>query len=178
MNTDGDIHFYQGDWKSAKDSYQQAQRIASRTSNKDILLTSKLNLAKVAVSEGHFQSAAGDLRAFVQQADSLGKKYISVAASTLMAQALIERKDYAHARQELQRNLSRSEKLGLRLQNAKIHYLIGRALRLSGNTSDATPQYREALRLLDNIRKEPGAEHVIQRYDLKPIYAEAMQFTQ
>jgi eukaryotic-like serine/threonine-protein kinase len=178
MNTDGDIHFYQGDWKSAKHSYQQAQRLASHSSDKDILLTSKLNLAKVAVSEGHFQSAASDLRASVQQADSLGKKYISVVASTLMAQALVENKDYTHARQELQHSLSRSEKLGLRLQNAKIHYLIGRALRLSDNTSEATPQYREALRLLDNIRKEPGAEHVIQRYDLKPIYAEATQFTQ
>jgi len=175
MNTEGDIHFYQGDWKSAKDSYQQAQRLASRTSDQDMLLISKLNLAKIAVSEGHSKSTAGDLRTLAQRADSLGKKYISVVASTLMAQALIETKDYTHARQELQRNLSKSEKLGLRLQNAKIHFLIGSVLRLSGTTSEATPQFREALRLLDEIRKEPGAEDIIQRYDLKPIYAETTE---
>ena len=76
-------------------------------------------------------------------------------------------KDYTHARQELQRNLSKAEKLGLRLQNAKIHFLMGRALRLGGTTSEAPPQYREALRLLDEIRKEPGAEHIIERFDQK-----------
>ncbi len=71
----------------------------------------------------------------------------------------------------------RSEKLGLRLENAKIHYLLGSALRLSGDAADATAQYRETLHLLDDIRKEPGAEHVTERYDLKPIYGEATQFT-
>jgi tetratricopeptide (TPR) repeat protein len=176
-NADGDVHFYQGDLKSAKDSYQQAQRLASHTSDKDVLLTSKLNLATLTVSEGHSQAAVADLRAIGQQADSLGKKYISVVSSTLIAQALIESKDYVRARQELQRSLSKSEKLGLRLQNGKIHFLIGSALRLSGATSEATPQYREAVRLLDEIRNEPGAEHIIERYDLKPMYAEARQFT-
>ena len=176
FNTEGDVRFYQGDLKSAKDSYQQAQRLASHGTDKDGMLTSKLNLAKVAVSEGPAQAAAADLRALAQQADSLGKKYVSVVSSTLMAQALIDNKDYSHARQELQRNLSRSEKLGLRLQNAEIHYLLGSALRLSGTASEATPQYREAVRLLDEIGKEPGAEHILERYDLKPIYAEATKF--
>ena len=178
LNTEGDVHFYQGDLKPAKDSYQQAQRMASHSTDKDGLLASKLNLAKVALGEGHSQAAAADLRALGQQADSLGKKYIAVVSSTLMAQALIDNKDYAHARQELQRNLSKSEKLGLRLQNAKIHFLLGSGLRLSGSASEATAQYRQALHLLDEIRKEPGAEPILERYDLKPIYAEATKFAQ
>ena len=178
FNTEGDVSFYRGDLKSAKDSYQQAQRVASHGSDKDGLLTSKLNLGKVAVSEGHAQAAAGDLRSIQQQADSLGKKYFSVVASTLSAEALIQNKEYPQARQELQRNLSRSEKLGLRLQNAKIHFLMGSGLRLSGSASEATVQYRQALHLLDEIRKEPGAEQILERYDLKPIYAEAAKFAQ
>ncbi len=178
LNAEGDVRFYQGDLKSARDSYQQAQRAASHGSDKDGLLTSKLNLARVGVGEGHSQAAVGDLRALAQQADSLGKKYISVVSTTLMAQALIGNKDYSHARQELQRNLSKSEKMGLRLQNAKIHYWLGSALQASGAASEATPQYREALRLLDEIRKEPGAEHIIERSDLKAIYSEATQFAQ
>ena len=178
-NAEGDVHFYQGDLKAAKESYQQAERLASHSADKDVLLTSKLNLARLAVGEGHSPAATvGDLRALAQQADSLGKKYISVVSTTLMAQALIENKDYAHAKQELQRNLSKAEKLGLRLQNAKIHFLLGRALRLGGMTSEATAQYREALRLLDEIRKEPGAEHIIERFDQKAVYEEATKFTQ
>ena len=178
LNAEGDVRFYQGDLKSARDSYQQALRAASHGSDKDGLLTAKLNLARVSLGEGHSQAVVADLRALAQQADSLGKKYISVVSSTLMAQALIGNKDYSHARQELQHNLSKSEKMGLRLQNAKIHYWLGSALRSSGTASEATPQYREALRLLDEIRKEPGAEHITERYDLKPIYSEATQFAQ
>ena len=178
LNTQGDAGFYEGDLKSAEGFYQQAQRLASHTTDKNGLLTAKLNLVQVAVSEGHPQSAATDLRSLGKQADSLGKKYVSVVCSTLLAEALIRDKDYSHARQELQGNLSRSEKMGLRLQTAKIHYLLGSGLRNSGAASEATPQYREALRLLEEIRKEPGAEHILERYDLKRSYAEATKFVQ
>jgi hypothetical protein len=119
-----------------------------------------------------------DLRSLIQQADALGAKYRSVDASVSMAEASIKNKDYPQARQELLRTLSKSEKLGLRLETARIHLLMGSAFRLSGSASEATAQYREGLRLLDEIRKEQGAERVIERYDLKPLYAEATQFGQ
>jgi eukaryotic-like serine/threonine-protein kinase len=178
LNHQGDASFYEGDVKAAKDSYQRALHLASHSSEKDVALISKLNLAKVAIAEGQSAAAAGDLRNLAQQADALSAKYLSVECSVSLAEALIKSKDYAHARQELQRTLSRSEKLGLRLTNARIHYLLGTALRLSGGASEATAQYREALRMLDEIREEPGAEHVIERYDLKAIHAEATQFGQ
>jgi tetratricopeptide (TPR) repeat protein len=171
LNHQGDASFYQGDLKAARDSYQQAQRLASHSSEKELLLIAKLNLAKAGIAEGHAAAAAGDLRNLVPQADTLGAKYLSVDCSVALAEALIKSKDYAHARQELQRTLSRSEKLGLRLENARIHALMGTALRLSGSASEATAQYREALRLLDEISKEQGAEYVIERFDLKPMYA-------
>jgi len=68
--------------------------------------------------------------------------------------------------------------LGLRLEGARVRYLLGMALRLSGNTPEAVSQYREARRSLDEIGKEPGAEHLTEGFDLKPIYAEATQFSQ
>jgi len=178
FNNRGDAYFYQGDLKSAKDSYEQALRLASHATDKDALLKTRMNLAKVAVADGLTRTAVGDLRNLAQQADSQGRKYISVASSVLLADALIKNKDYSAARQELQRSISKSEKLGLRLESARIHYLMGTALRLSGNGSEAAAQYREALRLLDEIRKEPGAEHVAERYDLKSMYAETTQFAQ
>jgi tetratricopeptide (TPR) repeat protein len=178
LNHQGDASFYQGDLKSAKDSYQQALHLAAHTAEKHLLLASRLNLAKVAVAEGHAQASVSDLRTLGQQADALGAKYLSVDCSVSLAEALIKSKDYATARQDLQRTLSKSEKLGLRLENARIHLFLGTALRLSGNAAEATTQDREALRLLDDIRKEQGAEHVIERSDLKPMYAEATQVSQ
>ena len=94
-----------------------------------------------------------------------------------MAQGMIENKDYSAARQVLQRDVGQSEKLGLRLEDARIHYLTGIALAHSGNTSEATAQFTEAGRLLDAISKEQGAEHVADRYDLKPMFAEIKKST-
>jgi serine/threonine protein kinase/tetratricopeptide (TPR) repeat protein len=177
LNSQGDAQFYQGDLKAARDSYQQASRLAAHTSDKDVQLTSKLDMAKLVIAEGHPQAALSDLRTLTQQADSLGAKYLSVEGSVSTAEAMVKSKDYVHAHQELQRTLGRSEKLGLRLANARIHYLLGTSLRLSGSAAESTAQYREALGLLDEISKEQGAEHVLDRYDLKPIYAEATQFS-
>jgi len=175
-NSQGDVSFYRGDLKSAKNSYEQAQRLASHSADKDVLLASKLNLARMAVADGRSRAAVGDLKSLAQQADARGRKYISVASSVLLAEALIKNRDYSAARQELQRGQGRSEKLGLRLETARVHYLLGTTLRLSGSASEAPLQYREAARMLDEISKEQGAEHLLDRFDLKTIYAESTQF--
>ncbi len=177
LNSQGDTAFYQGDFKTAKSSYEQAQRLALHAADKDALLQSKLNLARVAVADGSSRAAVADLRSLVQQADSQGRKYISVAASILMAEAMIKNKDYSAARQELQRGLGRSEKLGLRLETARTHYLMGTALRLSGSGGEAAAQYRDAVHGLEQIQNEQGAEHLTERFDLKSIYAEAKKFS-
>ena len=94
-----------------------------------------------------------------------------------MAEAMVRNKDYSHARQELQRSLGRSEKLGLRLETARIHYLMGACLRLSGSATEAAGQYGEALRLLDEMRNESGADQLMNRPDLKAIYDDATRWT-
>jgi serine/threonine protein kinase/tetratricopeptide (TPR) repeat protein len=176
-NSRGDGYFYQGDLKSAKSAYEQALRLASHAADKDALLNIKLNLARIAVEDGRAAAAINDLRSVDKQADAQGRKYISVAASLLLADSLIEEKNYSSARQELQSTLGTSEKLGLRLETARVHYYLGTALRLSGNASDAAAQYRQAQGLLDALRKEQGSERLPDRYDLKPIYTETSQFS-
>ncbi len=178
LNERGAVSFYQGDLKSAKSSYEQALQFASHAADKDVLLASKMNLAKVAVADGNDRTAVNELRRLARQADSQGRKYISVASSVLLAEAMIKNKEYVAARQELQRSLGTAEKLGLRLEVVRVHYLLGEAFRLSGNTSQSASEYGEAGRVLDEIRKEPGAEHLTQRYDLKPIFAAAAQVSQ
>jgi len=172
LESQGDTFFYQGDLKSAKNSYEQGLRLATHSGDKDGVMNARLNLSRVAVSDGRARSAVGDIRALVQQADKEGRRYTAVAASALLAQAMIENKDYAAARQELQRVLGRSEKLGLRIEDMRIHYLLGTALKRSGNAADAATQFTESARLLTELSKEQGSEHLAERYDLKPIYAQ------
>ena len=174
----GDAYFYRGDLKSARASYTQALQAAVRSKEPDAVLIAKANLAKIEVREKHTQEAISSLRPLVQQADDLGLRYISVESSILMAEAMMQRHDYAHGRQELERALLLSDKLGMQLLSARAHYLLATIERDSGNSSDAQDHYREALRLLDAMKKDPGAEKLLQRSDLKAIYDESTRGTQ
>jgi tetratricopeptide (TPR) repeat protein len=178
LNSQGDVQFYAGNLKPAKEFYDQALRAASRGTEHNKVLISKLNLARVANAEGRSQSVIGELRSLSQEADKQGIKYLALESSVEMAAAMINSKDYAHARPELDRALGASEKLGLRLQTARIHYLLGETMRLHGSAADAPSQYRQALSLLDEIKKDPGAEHVLERADLKFIYEGASRGSQ
>ena len=176
LSAQGDLKFYGGDIKAARPLYEQALRAATKGNEKDKILGSKLNLAQLAIAEGRPQSAVADLQNIVKQADTLNLKYLSLSSAIEIGRATINSKDYARARQDLERDLGRSEKLGSRLQSARIHYLLGETIRLAGNSRDAVAQYAQALRLFDELKKDPGAEHLLQRPDLKQMYDTSNQY--
>ena len=138
-------------------------------------MISKLNLARVAVAEGRSQSAITDLRAAVQEAESQHLKYYSVQGSVDLAQALINTKDYAHAREQLDSALGQSEKLGLRLETARIQFLLGNASQATGHAGEAEGHYRQATTLVNEMSKESGAEKLAERADLKAMLQRARQ---
>jgi eukaryotic-like serine/threonine-protein kinase len=175
LNLQGDAAFYRGDFQAARTLYGQALQAASPTKDRDKMLESKIGLAKSAIREGHAREASRSLHSLAQEANRLGSRYLSVECSVDLAEALVATKDYANARQELEAALGRAEKLGLRTLQVRGHYLLATALRATASASEAPGHYREALRLLEKIRKEPGAEKVLERSDLKPIYDEAMR---
>jgi serine/threonine protein kinase/tetratricopeptide (TPR) repeat protein len=171
--TQGDVAFYAGDLKAASSLYDQALRASAHVSEADLAMLAKLDLGKAAIADGRAGGAVSSLRSVAQQADAQGRSYISLDAAVSIADGMLRLKDYVHPRQELERDLARSEKLGTRLQSAKIHYLLGEALRLTGNQSEAALQYRQAVAILDAIKAEPGAEHVAERFDLQAVYKAA-----
>ena len=174
----GDASFYRGDLKSARGFYERGVQAAGHSTETDKKLLAGLALARVAVQEGHGKEAIAKLQPLAQKAESLGLKYIAAQCSLSLAEAMIQVKDYAHAKPELEKLLLRSDKLGLQPVSAKAHYLQATMLRLSGNTADAQDQYRQAVRILDAISKEKGAEKVLQRSDLSAMYNEANRWSQ
>jgi tetratricopeptide (TPR) repeat protein/predicted Ser/Thr protein kinase len=173
LNTQGDAAFYRGDYKAARGAYEQAIQAAAKTKDREKNLIPKMNLARVSIAEGRAQAAIPELRATIQQADALRLKYYWLRGSVDLAEAMIKGKDYAHARQELDQALNASEKLGTHLQTAIIHFQMGNLLKQANDASGAAGQYQQAAALLDEIKKQPGAEHVLDRVDLHAIYAEA-----
>jgi tetratricopeptide (TPR) repeat protein/serine/threonine protein kinase len=172
LNDEGDSFFYQGDYKSAAPIYQQALQSASKTSDRQLTLLSKVSLAKLAVKQGGAGSATTSLNALSNDADVLGLKYLSVECSVYLGEALIATKNYAKARDTLNGALNRSEKLGLRALLAQSQYLLGRNFQVSGNAKEAATHFDEARHILDEIRKEAGTDSIKKRSDLAPAYAE------
>jgi len=173
----GDASFYRGDLKSARTSYERAAQAAEHTTETDKKLIAQLDLAKVAIQEGRGKEAIASLKPLCQKAEALGLKYLAVQCSLSMSEAMIQVKDYAHAKPELERLMLTSDKLGLQPSSAGAHYALATILRVSGNSAEAQDQYRQALRLLDAISKEKGAERVLQRSDLSTIYNESTRWS-
>jgi serine/threonine protein kinase/tetratricopeptide (TPR) repeat protein len=178
INYQGDAPFYRGDYKSAHSLYQRALEIALRTGDRGKILDSRFDLARLAIQEGRPQAAISALARVSQEAESLGWKYLAVECSVYQAEALVNVKDYARAQQELGHALTSSEKLGLRAMLAKSHYLMATVLRLTHNEQEAAGHYRETVRLLEEIRKEPGATHVLERADLNSMYMDSTRWSQ
>jgi len=90
---------------------------------------------------------------------------------------MIKSKDYAHARQALDQTLNTSEKLGTRLQTAIIHFQLGNLLKQT-----ATLGIRRAIRRSGHAagrnQERAGAEHILDRADLKAIYNDSTQGAQ
>lgn len=170
----GDDAFYRGDYKEAAALYDQALKRAPHTSDLDLILVLKFNVAKTAVRQGRFQSAASSLSKFSQEADTMGLKYVSVESSIYHAEALMNLKSYEPARKELEGALNRSQKLGLRVLLAQSHYLLARNLELGGNNADAAVHYKQARRVLDDLQEVVKTDSIMKRSDLSPIYAHSI----
>ena len=176
LSTQGDIRRYSGDSAAAAGLYQQAVQAAMRGKDPDEILLCRLYAAEIGLGRESAALTLQQLRNLKQQADSRNLKYLSLESSVDSAEAQIQRKAYSEAIQELQDDLGKSERLGTRYQSTRIQFLLGRALRVSGKAGEASQHYSQAVTLAEDMRKDPGAEKLLERTDLKSMLAEASQY--
>jgi serine/threonine protein kinase/tetratricopeptide (TPR) repeat protein len=168
FNFRGDSFFLAGDMTSARGQYEQALAVASKTNDRQLVLLTRVNIAKVDAREKP-AAAVTVLTTLSQQADTEGLKYLSTDASIHLGEAQIRLKRNDAALQILKRALTNSERLTLRVLTARSHY--GLALASAGNPADAERYRAQAARILSEIEKEAGAEAIARRTDLSPIRA-------
>ncbi|MFZ3263745.1 MAG: tetratricopeptide repeat protein, partial [Terriglobales bacterium] len=178
LGFEGDALFYQSNYKAAHSLYDQALQAAVRSKEGERVLLAKIAVAKVQVAEKNGRQVIPTLRSLIQQADDSSLKYSSVECSIFMAEAMMQSHDNTHARQELERALLRSDKLGQQALSARAHYLLATIARDSGNRADAKDNYQWVVRTLDTMKKEAGAEKLLQRSDLKAMYEESARGAQ
>jgi hypothetical protein len=141
------------------------------------MITAQIGLAKIQMIEGDSRRAATSLRTLAGQAGAVDFKYAALESSIYAAQALLRDKNYSDANREAQKALGQSDAQSLRMQVAREHYVLGVALRSSGSTSESSGHLRNAVQIWDEVRKEPGAEKILDRADLKAMYSDASQTT-
>ncbi len=71
-----------------------------------------------------------------------------------------------------------SDKLGQQALSAHARYLLATIARESNDNANAQDNYRAVVRMLDTMKKEPGAEKLLQRSDLKLMYEESTRWSQ
>ncbi len=169
----GDAFFYQGNLKAARPLYEQALQSATRAKDSETTLLAKISLAKIQVREKNGRQAVATLRTLGREADDSGLKYLSVECALYMAKAMMQNHDSAHARQELQRAILRADKLGQQPLSAQGHYLLATLAKESGDNAEAQDDFRSVVNTLDAMKKDPGAEKMLQRPDLKAMYEES-----
>jgi serine/threonine protein kinase/tetratricopeptide (TPR) repeat protein len=173
----GDDAYYRGDAKAAAAFYQRAVDAARSAKSPEDTIMAQIGLAKIQLAGGDSRKAVVALRSLAGQASAVEFKYASLESSIYAAQALLHDKNYSDANREAQKALGQSDAQSLRMQVAREHYVLGMALRSSANSSEAPGHFRNAVQIWDEVRKEPGAEKILDRADLKTMYAEASQTT-
>jgi tetratricopeptide (TPR) repeat protein len=174
----GNVPYYRGDSKSAKALYEQALQAATHSKEPERILIAKVALAKISAAEESLPQAISSFHKLTQEADDQGVPNVSVECSIYMAEAMIRNHDNERARQELERALQRADKIGLKPLSVKAHYLLGNAMRASGNELEAQQHYLTTTQMLDDMRKEPGSDKILQRFDFKTMYDEATRLSQ
>ncbi|MGB6678591.1 MAG: tetratricopeptide repeat protein [Terriglobales bacterium] len=174
----GNVPYYRGDFKSAKALYEQALQAATRSKEPERILIAKVALAKISAAEESLPQAISSFHKLMQEADDQGVPNVSVECSIYMAEAMIRNHDNERARQELERALQRADKIGLKPLSVKAHYLLGNAMRASGNELEAQQHYLTTTQMLDDMRKEAGSDKILQRSDFKTMYEEATRLSQ
>jgi tetratricopeptide (TPR) repeat protein len=169
----GDNLFLRGDYKGAAPLYDQSLQSAQRTTDARLTLLAKIDMAKLDVKNGRYPAAAAALQKLADGANSLGLKYLAIECSIYRGEALMNMKDFAHAQQELQSAISRSDKLGLKALLAQSQYLLGRTLQASGKAADASGHFKQARQLVDDIQKEAKSDAISKRSDLGPIFTQS-----
>ena len=108
--------------------------------------------------------------AFAQLAEELRRAGQSQEAVEICTSGLASHPGYLSARVTLGRALLRSDKLGQQALSARAHYLLGTIARDAKENAEARDHFRWVITTLDTMKKDQGAENLLERADMKQMY--------
>jgi tetratricopeptide (TPR) repeat protein len=174
LNNEGERLRLAGDHAGARKPFDEAAQMASKLGDRFLVVTTQVNQAMLATTDPqrapHAATTLGNLS---QQADSQGSKYLAIEAALGRVEALLTARQIAAAASEAQRVLTRAENFGMRMLQARAHYLAAKAAQASGTTAAARRHFGEALRILEQAAKENTASEFGRRADVTEMMSES-----
>ncbi|HEX9723145.1 MAG TPA: tetratricopeptide repeat protein [Vicinamibacteria bacterium] len=179
LNFIGEGQFYQGTAEASRNPFEESLQVALGQKDPRLVLPAQVNLAKLELWAARDSSvpasALETIAELARESDTLGLKYYSAECSISLAEALLRHGRYDEARDTLDALLRETARTGLRIHAAKARFLLGKAFRLAGNEAESHRQYREAGRILDEVRTDAGTDEFLKRADLAPIHEESLE---
>jgi eukaryotic-like serine/threonine-protein kinase len=165
-----------GDPRAAIRTSEQSAQAATRASDRTLDLWARAEVAVTAAAAQPTRALAATLASIASQADVQGLTYLSVYASLQSADTHLRTGNFQQARQDVERTLARAETLGLRELQARAEYVLASALR-AAKDPQARRHYATAQQLFDEMKRDDGNQKVLERADVKAIYAECVQWS-
>jgi eukaryotic-like serine/threonine-protein kinase len=173
LNFIGEGFIYQGSPDAARSPLEESARVGQRQRDDRLALPAQVNLARLEAGKAGTQRAVERLESLTPRADALGLAYYSAECSIALAEALLRSSRHPEAEAVLDQALRKAARRGLRVQVAQIRYLMGERLHQDGSETEARRHYREAVRIIDDLRKEAGTDDILKRADLGSVYRDA-----
>lgn len=172
LNTQGEIALYGNNATVARPLFQRAQQSLGRRGDKSIAARIQLNLARTALAQGNQKEAGHTLASLAANSASLPRA-LALQISIATAESLIGTGDNARARQMLLSSLGESEKSGMKLQTARIYYVM--SMTSKSNAEEAASFAGHAIKSIDDIRAVPGSDKLLNRADIGALYKACTQ---
>jgi tetratricopeptide (TPR) repeat protein len=173
LNSIAEAHFYRGSPEKSRAVLEEALRVASEQNDETLVVPARVNLARLEAGQSAAPAVIEKLRGLAEEAEALGLEYYAVDCSIAMAEVLLRAQRYPEARETLEKAIREAARSGLRVHIARIRYLLGETFRLEGSEAESRHHYREAARTLEEISQEAGAQDVLTRADLGPLFRES-----
>jgi hypothetical protein len=138
------------------------------------VLLAQAEMAMIAAASEPARAIASRLAALSQEADTRGLKSLSVECSVQRAETLLAVGDRSEALREAERAIGRADVLGLKVPLARAHYVKASVLR-ANNDPNARREFTLSVRVFEDVKRDGGNEHVLERADLARVYAEAVK---
>jgi tetratricopeptide (TPR) repeat protein len=174
LNDDGERLRLMGDLAGARKRFDEAAQIAGTLGDRFLVVRTQVNQALLSTGDAPRAAAtAATLGKLSQAAESQGLRHLAIDAALGRVDALMTARQMPAAAAEAERALTRADNLGMRMLQARAHYLAARAGQATGNATAARRHFSEALRILEGMAKEDRASSIGRRADVAQMMSEA-----